>query len=565
MTEIETDFEGIIEECKSNSYEIDNIDLRALPDTSGVVAIFKNGTNIVFEENNIYENGPDIFTLDSYQVSNPIDILYIAFEKSISKSCNNLFNSESKKAKHSKIIFSKIKDNRHLKFGFFSTDEKINMTDFMSFIIKKYKAKPIMNKIFRSNDAIPSWSGFNFQGFVTILRTLQLMNEKMRTDYENFSVELERYEDFIIYEGEDAKELFQVKAYAAEMKVAIYVEAIQKLILHRNQVESPDATCYIATAERIIGWDESEYRDTINRYGYNGKLHVAMKDVIAHIFDELKTYYRITDENEKNTNLLELGFSSLGRFISEKIISLHKNKVDEDYRISFKAIAELLDNASKSVDEGNSYYTRVKVDQVVFETIDAKLFNYCDECDQANCENCPIIHFREAFESVDHSEYAQIIVAKPFHDKDKIYEAVTFNPNDLSDIFEDFYHTDSENFFYDNQHIFITNNTGKDIYMGKIIPTAIQINDPRNTGKGLTKLLERIQNNPDLHPVFNNSSLTTTMKEKLINYKEQQVTFVKDELLDADINSTSNLRVFPDFDFNLINREFYRKDMEQNE
>lgn len=437
----------------------------------------------------------------------------------------------------------------------------------MNFIVKKYEARPIMNSRFGSNDAIPSWNGFNFQGFVTILRTLQLMNLKPKVSYDNFAVELERYEDFIIYECDKATELFQVKAYVAEKNANNYVEAFEKLLIHRKQINAPDATCYIATAEKIIDWDHSEYKGIIERYGYKDKNYIVMKDIIDNIFEELRTYYKDINEDEKDLNLLMLAFSSLGKFFSKKIIQLHlkRNPLDKEYRISFRTIADLLDDVPKNSTEAHSYYTKVKIDQEVFKMLDTEIFDYCDNCDIETCIECPINNFREVFESVDRKKYAQVLTAKIFSDKNEIYKAATFNPNDLFDLFEDFYHASLDCLFYDNQHIYIANNTTNEIYMEKIIPTTIRINDPRNTGKGSTKLLKEIENRVELHPIFNKSSLTTTMKEKFLNFKDQQVTFINDELLNDNLQDNSNQSISVDFDFNLINREFYREDMSRDE
>lgn len=560
-------FEEIIEACKKSANKIKDIDRNSLPDSKGIVAIFKNTESVSFEENEIEKKGVDVYTLDRYQSMNPIEVLYIKSVNNIRNEFVTFLNVSSSENTYPKIIFSKIKNNHNLKLGYFYDGKKLENGLLMKSVIKKYQTKPIMNKRFGSNDAIPSWNGFNFQGFVTILRTLQLMNTEQKINYGDFAVELERYEDFIIYKCNEAKELFQVKAYVAEKKVTNYAEAFEKLLIHRKQINSPDATCYIATAEKITNWDQSNYKDTITRYGYKDENHIVMEDIIDNIFEELKVYYKNTDEDEEDANLLELAFSSLGRYISERIIYLHlkKDATDDEYRISFEKIAELLDNASKNIEDAHLYYTRVKIDQEVFATVDAGIYDYCDNCDDETCEECPINNFREVFESVDRGKYAQVITSREIIDENEIYKAFAFNPNDLFDLFEDFYHTDLDHFFYDNQHIFIVNTTTNELYMDKIIPTTLKINDPRKTGKGVTKLLKNIQNRTELHAVFNNSSLTTTMKEKSINYKDQQVTFIKEELLDGDLKDNSESSISVDFDFNLINRNFYRGDMTRGE
>lgn len=48
----------------------------------------------------------------------------------------------------------------------------------------------------RGNDAIPSWSGFNYQGKVAILCALQQINQN--ANIEDYSIEHEKREDFTV-------------------------------------------------------------------------------------------------------------------------------------------------------------------------------------------------------------------------------------------------------------------------------------------------------------------------------------------------------------------------------
>ena len=51
----------------------------------------------------------------------------------------------------------------------------------------------------RGNDAIPTWSGFNYQGKMMLLYVLELINQiEQDKDEKIYSVELEKAEDFCI-------------------------------------------------------------------------------------------------------------------------------------------------------------------------------------------------------------------------------------------------------------------------------------------------------------------------------------------------------------------------------
>ncbi len=104
----------------------------------------------------------------------------------------------SKKASKPEIIFSQISDVSKLSFGFVEiTEEQYHHGGIIDCFLELYNKYPVMNKQFKSNDAAPSWNGFNFQGFVTILRTLECINSLPESEYANYSVEIEKYEDLL--------------------------------------------------------------------------------------------------------------------------------------------------------------------------------------------------------------------------------------------------------------------------------------------------------------------------------------------------------------------------------
>ena len=58
----------------------------------------------------------------------------------------------------------------------------------------------------RGNDAIPTWSGFNYQGKMMLLYVLELINQIAKDknkDIGTYSVELEKTEDFCIIRNID--------------------------------------------------------------------------------------------------------------------------------------------------------------------------------------------------------------------------------------------------------------------------------------------------------------------------------------------------------------------------
>ncbi|WP_431090647.1 ABC-three component system protein [Paenibacillus sp. 8b26] len=86
------------------------------------------------------------------------------------------------------------------------------------------------------HSAIPSWSGYQYQGKVALNVVLDYMMRISPEEYESHSLELEWYEDFCILNGETYVSIHQVKSYKAK-GLSEYKEAIWNLLgktLHKS-------------------------------------------------------------------------------------------------------------------------------------------------------------------------------------------------------------------------------------------------------------------------------------------------------------------------------------------
>lgn len=112
----------------------------------------------------------------------------------------------------------------------------------------------------RGNDAIPTWSGFNYQGKMMLLYVLELINQIVKDknkDIDAYSVELEKTEDFCIICDSEYKSFHQVKAYLSKDKWNSYSKAMDKLLKHRAESNNPTAKCYLTVAKEIKDWDDA--------------------------------------------------------------------------------------------------------------------------------------------------------------------------------------------------------------------------------------------------------------------------------------------------------------------
>ena len=131
----------------------------------------------------------------------------------------------------------------------------------------------------RGNDAIPTWSGFNYQGKMMLLYVLELINQIAKDknkDIDAYSVELEKTEDFCIICDSEYKSFHQVKAYLSKDKWNSYSKAMDKLLKHRVESNNPTAKCYLTVAKEIKDWD-----DASNTY------NVSVPKAVMNDFDEM--------------------------------------------------------------------------------------------------------------------------------------------------------------------------------------------------------------------------------------------------------------------------------------
>ena len=94
----------------------------------------------------------------------------------------------------------------------------------------------------RGNEAIPTWSGFNYQGKVLLLYILKKINEiSPLGTIGDYTVEIERQEDFVIICKGKSESFHQVKATLSKSKWSQHSKALDKLLENRNKSDNPTA------------------------------------------------------------------------------------------------------------------------------------------------------------------------------------------------------------------------------------------------------------------------------------------------------------------------------------
>lgn len=266
----------------------------------------------------------------------------------------------------------------------------------------------------RGNDAIPSWSGFNYQGKAMLLKLIEHINTIICNgeNIEEYKVNLEQYEDFVIYKNDQPIELYQVKAVLSKSKYADYSEALVKLINHQKKLHS-SAKCFLISAKAIINWSDSAniYKSSVYLYQYKSSF-VSILDVGSYIKKEIE---EILSNINVNTNKADIIYLELCKFIDDCIAKMHSSaKKQRNYNINYSEFFDVIKSASSKIEKNREAYLKESVydymNKEILEALKSVCVSNCNinliDCQQ----KCPA---KEAFikilELPDLYKYLRII------------------------------------------------------------------------------------------------------------------------------------------------------------
>jgi hypothetical protein len=208
-----------------------------------------------------------------------------------------------------------------------------------------------------NHSAIPSWSGFNYQGKVALYCALEFLNNRIGYDYSRYSLELEWYEDFAIKEEETYVSIHQVKSYKKNI-LSEYKDAIWNLLGKTIDNNIPES--YLHTSEDIPpikeikeeliklvapSGDENEeftpayYHKIVTKNGkydqafqsfwkyqyHTGKCFCKLDEIDRLIKEKIEDYYKLQNRNETKGQIQGVFLNLLG-FLNEHITTRHKKE-----------------------------------------------------------------------------------------------------------------------------------------------------------------------------------------------------------------------------------------------
>lgn len=121
-------------------------------------------------------------------------------------------------------------------------------------------------------NAIPSWQGYHFQGMVALFCFLKNIVNKYEIDKNGelvgkLKLRIEWLEDFILYENENIKEIYQIKKTLTKTtrKEVLKNFIVQFKVLDRNDVKW------------FLGYNDSDFSDfDINQTEYGMNMQIVL-------------------------------------------------------------------------------------------------------------------------------------------------------------------------------------------------------------------------------------------------------------------------------------------------
>ena len=385
----------------------------------------------------------------------------------------------------------------------------------------------------RGNDAIPTWSGFNYQGKMMLLYVLELINQIVKDknkDIDDYSVELEKTEDFCIICDSEYKSFHQVKAYLSKNKWNSYSEAMDKLLKHRAESNNPTAKCYLTIAKEIKDWDDASnrYNASIELYRRASKV-VGVCDVRNEINMEILTYLRNKGYSDK---VGEVVYGELCLFLDDSIARMHKQALKKrKYIIKFSDIVGIMESAINKEDVRKEYFLKEKIYEYVMQNVEKALNNLCqDECD-TTLENCDKVcaakcGYDKMIGIVDYSQFCKLLNPSKVDEWDNELNLVENLSVDKiqSEIYELLYRSDTpEKVMGDNCGIYLQSKYSQ-APSKQVIPTFLDLTRGARKERALQNIFQNIINNTDIIDILAGNSITVIPGNYLGTLSQAQIT-----------------------------------------
>lgn len=394
----------------------------------------------------------------------------------------------------------------------------------------------------RGNDAIPTWSGFNYQGKAMLLCVLEQINKDINS-IQNYKVELEKVEDFAFLKESNGTDeyisFYQVKAYTTTNVTNRYREAITKLNEHRNN-HNHHADAYLVLVKMPNDWNVSTLPKTNNvmLYQYNNSV-VGVKEIKNKIISEIGNL--IQKQNLKSVSN-EAIYGNLCILIDEKVADAHSKQCkNRDYIIPFKDIYQkIIDSLNQANIDAQAIFNE-KLYEWNCEYLKKSVDEFCQEnCGTDPCpnENCCVKYVNNKILNLsieDFKKYIKILNPTESEDWEKTESYIrNFSKENIKNyICELFFQSKDVNLIeVQDAHIGIKADVNP-IKKGVMMPTFVDLSNKRRSRSSDDSIqikLKKIADNSEISNELNNNSIVV----------ECNIDIPMNQILEAKISNSWN-------------------------
>lgn len=179
--------------------------------------------------------------------------------------------------------------------------------------------------------AIPSWSGFIYQGRIALYHALKILLEKSAEELNGLFVQIDSIEDFAIIKYGENDEIIpitihQIKAVKSNL-YSIYKSDFEQLEQKRRLIANPnvDAYFHLANKNEKTKQEIEALHNSLKIYCYEDEAEFCPLDSIN---TKIKTKIKLVlqkynIDGHDNNGKIELLYNDLEKIISDKLIYIH--------------------------------------------------------------------------------------------------------------------------------------------------------------------------------------------------------------------------------------------------
>lgn len=423
-----------------------------------------------------------------------------------------------------------------------------------------------MSKPKRGNDAIPTWSGFNYQGKITLLCSLIEINKLIAKGYRqellnDCYVEIEKTEDFVLFLQGNVKALYQVKAYLSKDKTSSFIEAMKKLIEHRSSLNALTADCYICAPRPISDWNDSgnTYKNQIKLFSYNTS-PVYVTEVAEKIKIELEETLKYMGIASQRVNDIYLGLCS---YLDSKVAKMHNQEAAKrNYNLLFKEMTDFIFTAhthyvveQETIQKENIYNHIVgNFKNVINEFCN----NECENKQMGTCKkdiygSCALTTSYDYLLEINIWEYCKYLNPHIITGWDRQLSYVErLREEDFKKLLVPIFYKVSEGILRTDAETIYCETDIFDTVNSKVIPTLLNFDFGLNDiSKSISDTLNRIKKNSFLwSSSITGSSITADTKGEKYNTEEDSILyFDKDNEEDSITDNDNYIKIVDSRDF----------------